>query len=64
MDDDKLTEMYGMVTRIDERTACLPKLEDRVTSLERSQSWIWGVGSAVTFLGGVAEFLFHHGRSK
>lgn len=36
-----------------------PGLVQKIEELEASKNRIWGVGAALTFIGGVAEYLFH-----
>ena len=37
----------------------MPGLKQKVEELEASKNRVWGVGAAVTFIGGIAEWLFH-----
>lgn len=36
-----------------------PGLAQKVEDLQASKNWMWGLGTAVTFLAGIAEWLFH-----
>jgi len=36
-----------------------PGLAQKVEDLEASRNRMWGIGAAVTFIGGIAEWLFH-----
>lgn len=36
-----------------------PGLAQKVESLEASRNRVWGIGSAVVFIGGIAEYFFH-----
>lgn len=39
-----------------------PGLAQKVEALEASKNRVWGVGAAITFLGGIAEWLLHRGK--
>jgi hypothetical protein len=68
LDDKVMLEIMETLGRIDTRTAMLervllgngqPGLAQKVEALEGSRNLLWGMGSAVTFIGGLAEWLFH-----
>jgi len=36
-----------------------PGLRQRVEDLEASKNRLWGIGGAITFIGGIAEYFIH-----
>ena len=68
MTDEQASKVIEMLGRLDERTERIdrtlngngqPGLVQKVEGLEASKNRVWGVGAAVTFIGGLVEYLFH-----
>jgi len=68
MSDEQITKIFETLGRLDERTENIERavlgngqvgLKQKVEDLEASRNRVWGVGAAVTFIGGIVEYLIH-----
>ena len=66
--DDHVIALTAAVARIESKLDAIdkgvngngqPGLAQKVEELEASKNRAWGVGTAVAFLGGLAEWFFH-----
>jgi hypothetical protein len=66
-----LLDIKETLGRVDGRLAGLekavlgdgqPGLAQKVEDLQAAKNWTWGGGAVLTFLAGLAEYLFHRGR--
>jgi hypothetical protein len=66
--DDHIVELAAAVARIEAKLDVIdrgvngngqPGLKQKVEDLEASKNRVWGVGAAVTFFAGLAEWLLH-----
>jgi putative N-acetylmannosamine-6-phosphate epimerase len=68
MDNKQENEMFAILGKLSADVETVkhavmgngqPGLVQRVDSLEANKNQLWGVGGAITFLAGVAEWFFH-----
>ena len=68
MSDEHILELTAAVARIEAKLDAvdkglngngMPGLKQKVEDLEASKNRVWGVGAALTFFAGLAEWLLH-----
>ena len=68
MPDEHVIELIASVARIEAKLDAIdkgvngngmPGLKQKVEELEASKNRVWGVGSAIVFIGGVLEWFLH-----
>ena len=68
LSDEQVHKIVETLGRLDERTALIekyilgngqPGLAQKVEALEGSRNLLWGMGSAITLIGGLVEWIIH-----
>jgi hypothetical protein len=59
--DDLLTRMDERLMHVREAVmgGAQPGLVQKVEDLQAARNWTWGVGAGITFVAGLAEWIFH-----